>query len=84
MPPHLEETELGMATRSDGNLVTRRDLQGNKLADELAKRGVEFHRVGAADVKLWRDQMQKAECRAKWIGIATHEANNFEQYPYKD
>ena len=28
--------------------------------------------------------MLKAECRAKWIGIATHQANNFEDYPSTD
>ena len=70
--------------RSDGELVTRRDLRGNELADELAKQGVEFYRVGTVDVKLWRDQMQRAEDITKWIGIATHEVNNFEHYPYKD
>ena len=84
MPSHLEDTELGLARRSDGNLVTKKDLLGNQLADLLAKQGVEFHRVGAADVKTWKDQLLKAEGRAKWVGIATHEANNFDHFPYKD
>ena len=54
MPSHLKESELGMAKRSDGQLVTKRDLCGNQLADELAKQAVEYHRVGEADVKIWK------------------------------
>ena len=65
-------------------MVTKRDLCGNQLADELAKQAVDYHRVGEADVKLWIEELMKAECRARWVGIATHEANNFEQFPYKD
>ena len=64
MPSHLKESELGMAMKSDGSYVNQRDLQGNMLADQLAKRAVEFHRVGPADVKYWREQMDIAECRA--------------------
>ena len=84
MPSHLKESELGLARRSDGQLVTGRDLLGNQLADLLAKQAVEFHRVEASDVDRWKDQMEKAERMAKWVGIATHESNNFECFPYKD
>ena len=84
MPSHLKESALGLARRSDGQLVTGRDLLGKQHADLLAKHAVEFHRVQASDVKLWKEQMEKAECRAKWVGIATHEANHFNCFPYKD
>ena len=61
MPAHLKSWELGTATKSDGSLVNQQDWEANDLADKLAKAAVEFHRVDAADVKLWNRQMQIAE-----------------------
>ena len=84
MPSHLLEAELGEVKKSDGSLVNTRDLQGNTLADQLAKRAVEYHRVAASDVAIWKEQMKVAESRAKWVGISTHAANNFESFPFKD
>ena len=84
MPSHLTGAEIGLATKSDGSKVNLRDLWGNRLADGLAKRAVEVHRVDAADVRIWRGELRKAEGRAKWIGTATHEANNHEQYPFRN
>ena len=54
MPSHLtiSDLEFQLAKKSDGTLVDERDLEGNKLADELAKRGVEFHRVARSDVRI--------------------------------
>ena len=48
----IKDLNLQMATKSDESLVGRLDLEGNKLADELAKRGVEFHRVTPPDVTI--------------------------------
>ena len=84
MPAHLKSWELGTATKSDGSLVNQQDWEANDLADKLAKAAVEFHRVDAADVKLWNKQMQIAEARAKWIGRATHEANSHSEFPFRD
>ena len=86
MPSHLTEAdlELQMAFKSDGSLVNRQDLGANGLADTLAKKGVEFHRVASSDVKIWADQMERTKDRAKWIGTATLEANDMPAYPFSD
>ena len=86
MPSHLaiKDLDLRMAMKCDWTLVGRVDLEGNKLADELAKRGVEYHRVTPSDVKVWRGQFERAKARAVWIGVATAEANDFASFPFKD
>jgi hypothetical protein len=35
-------------------------------------------------VNLWTYQMETVENRAKWIGVATHAANNHLSFPYRD
>ena len=40
--------------------------------------------MAASDVAIWKEQMKVAESRAKWVGISTHAANNFERFPFKD
>jgi len=72
MPSHLTIDDLGlqMALKSDGSLVNRQDLEANGLADTLAKKGVEFHRVASVDVKVWAEQMERAKARARWIGYS--------------
>ena len=47
MPAHLTRADLalGTATKSDGSLVSARDIRANDVADRLAKLGAEFHRV---------------------------------------
>ena len=39
MPAHPTQKEIGIARRSDGELVTLLDLRGNTMADNLAKKG---------------------------------------------
>ena len=63
MPSHLKESELGLARRSDGQLVTRTDLLGNQLADLLAKQAVEFHRM-----KPPMSSCGKSRCRRRSAG----------------
>ena len=86
MPSHLtlKDLDFQLAVKSDGSLVNERGLQGNKLADELAKRGVEFHRVASSDVKNWRAKIEEVKNRAMWMGTATVEANGFASFPFKD
>ena len=86
MPSHLTIKDLNfqMATKSDESLVGRLDLEGNKLAGELAKRGVEFHRATPSDVTIWTVHIERAKTRAMWIGIATAEAKDFASFPFKD
>ena len=86
MPSHLTlgDLDFQLAVKSDGSLVNVRGLQGNKLADELAKRGVEHHRVASSDVKVWKAKVEEVRSRAMWIGTATAEANDFASFPFKD
>ena len=86
MPAHLTTADLalGTATKSDGSLVTATDILGNDVADRLAKLGAEFHRVAMSDVRRWKKAFAEAKARAKWIGKATHAANNCLHYPYRD
>ena len=86
MPSHLtlDDLKLQMAKKSDGSLVNEQDLEANGLADTLAKRAVEYHRVSRAEVRMWAEKMERTKTRAKWIGIASHAANNVEKYPFSD
>ena len=86
MPSHLtiSDLEFQLAKESDGALVDERDLEANKLSDELANRGVEFHSVARSDVKIWVEQMERVKARAIWIGTASVEANDFASFPFKD
>ena len=84
MPSHLKSSDLGTVMKSDGSLVSQQDLEANGLADKLAKAAAEYHRVGAAEVTLWKEQTQVAEARARWIGRATREANSHSELPFRD
>ena len=86
MPAHLTKADLalGNATKSDGSLVTRRDVWANDVADKLAKLGVEYHRVPVEEVRRWKMAHDSANARAKWIGMATYAANNVPEYPFRD
>ena len=65
MPAHLVEADLqhGMARKSDGSLVDLTDLGANDLADTLAKKGVEQHRVPASEVSEWKACFAKTKKR---------------------
>ena len=86
MPAHLTKTDLalGTATKSDGSLVSAMDLMAKNVADRLAKLGVEHHRVPQEEVRRWKKAVEAAKARAKWIGMATHAASNFPQFPFRD
>ena len=53
LPAHLTANELGVTKKSDGSLVLPEEIEANNLADQLAKRGDEFHRVAKSDVDAW-------------------------------
>ena len=40
--------------------------------------------VPATEVARWKNECKAAKDRAKWIGIATHAANNMPNYPFRD
>ena len=86
MPAHLTKADLalGTATKSDGSLVTARDIWANDVADKLAKQGVEVHRVPREEVSRWKATFRAAKARAKWVGIATQAAGNHAHFPFRD
>ena len=84
MPAHPTQKEVGIARRSDGELVTLLDLRGNTLADMLAKQGADTHRVPASEVARWKSLHSEVAERAIWIGVATQAANEHEEFPFKD
>ena len=86
MPAHLTKADLVQeeARKSDGAKVTELDLAMNDISDVNAKRGVEHHRVLAAEVKRWQEEHSRAKSRAMWVGMATHLANSSETFPYRD
>ena len=84
MLAHLKRSEVGIITNSDGSLVSLEDIAANDLSDKLAKRAVDAHRVTPGDATTWKEQFAVAEARAKWIGVATYEANNLLAFPFRD
>ena len=40
--------------------------------------------MAMSDVRRWKKAFAEAKARAKWIGMATHAANNCLHYPYRD
>ena len=86
MPAHLTEKDLalGTATKSDGFLVTARDLWANDVADKFAKLGLEYDGVPAEEVRRWKAAHGTTKARAKWIGMATHVANSVPEFPCRD
>ena len=66
------------------NRYTRDDIALNDLADRLAKKAVEAHRVPQGEVEAWKAKMAEVKERAKWIGVATFEANSSKTFPFTD
>ena len=84
MPAHLSRKEIGIAKKSNEELVTLQDLRGNTIADVLAKQGADTHRVPASEVALWKALHTTMVERAIWIGVATQAANDHDDFPFKD
>ena len=84
MPAHTTASSVGVATLSNGAQLTELDRRGNAQADMLAKKAVEEHRVPEAILATLRQQHALAQQTVKWIGLASHLANNFEEAPYRD
>ena len=84
MPAHLKEADLrhAMATKSNGSRITKVDVRSNDLVDRLAKKAVEAHRVPQGEVQAWKADMARVKERAKWIGVATYEANSSKAFPF--
>ena len=77
-------TQVPGRTKSDGTPLTLQDIEANDMADGLAKRGVEDHRVPYRVRQEWERCMKTTTARAQWIARATREANNLPQFPFSD
>lgn len=80
----MADLKHGSPTKSDGSLVTREDIALNDLADRLAKKAVEAHRVPQGEIEAWKAKMAEVKERAMWIGVATFEANSSKTFPFTD
>ena len=78
MPAHTSAEQIGVARLSDGRRLSEEDRDQNAEADRLAKLAVEEDRVSAATRKLLLAHAARVADVARWIGIATLAANQFE------
>ena len=84
MPAHFKPGTCGVAVRGDGFLVEEVDVMANDLADKLAKRAVEKHRVPK---RIRYEIMKHDELvteNAMWIARATMLANDHPGDPLRD
>ena len=84
MPAHQDDGKAKVRTKSNGTPLTQQDIDANDLADRLAKRGIEDHRVPYRVRQEWLRCRETTMARAKWIARATYEANNLPAYPFSD
>ena len=81
MPAHTGPSHIGIATLSDGSLMTRIDQSANDLADKLAKSAaLEFRVPLQVRSRIAADQVLACQL-AMWIGQATAMAS---AYPSPD
>ena len=76
MPAHTSAADVGRVRLSDGQLLSAVDRTANELADELAKRGAEAHRLPEATRRKAWEFDQLAVWAARRLGVATQAANN--------
>ena len=76
MPAHTTEADVGRAYLSNGDLLTARGRRGNELADTLAKRGTDQHRLPEDIRERCRAYDALAIWAAREVAIQTHAANN--------
>ena len=67
MPAHLDDDAIGTAFRSDGVTVSRSDLYGNRLADQLAQAAARSIRVPADRVRRLRSDLGKVTAAARAV-----------------
>ena len=84
MPVHTSAASVGVAKLSNGQALTELDRRANAQADVLAKKAVEEHRVPEKIRERMAQQLQLGIQTVKWIGRATHLANNFPEDPHRD
>ena len=84
MPAHQTMAAVGVRAKGNNEFLIALDLETNDLADRLAKRGVEDHRVPFLIRDKWKLGMEVTKARAMWIGRAASMANTLPNFPYSD
>jgi hypothetical protein len=77
MPAHTAERDVGVATLSDGSLLSAIDRAGNDEADRLAKAAAAGSRVPSGCRDAVRDLAGRVTRQARWVGQVTRAANHF-------
>lgn len=76
MPAHTVEADVGTVCLSNGQLLTAADRHGNDLADRLAKRGAELHRLPASVLEAFHRQHLLSAWAARELAVRTFVAND--------
>ena len=84
MPAHKKESDVGVARLGNGSYLTQLDVKGNAEADRLAKLAVGEHRVPKWVATKVQEQDALVEATARWIAMATFEANHQTIKPLRD
>jgi hypothetical protein len=84
MPAHTSRKDVGVKLLGDGSTLTAIDRESNAEADRLAKLAVEVHRVPKAPLDFVTEHEQLVAATARWIAVATYEANHQEVQPHRD
>ena len=64
MPAHQAARAIGSKVKSGGTYLTAKDVKWNDVADKLAKRVVEDHRVPHMVRKVWQTCLDEVKPRA--------------------
>ncbi len=77
MPAHTAEWQIGVATKSNGAVLTKQDRDNNALADKSAKTAAEAHRVKQAVRASILESVADVTDMAMWIARITLLANRY-------
>ena len=84
MPAHTRPEDVGVKLLSDLSLLSHGDREHNDTADSLAKAAVEEHRAHADLRRKVKEQLKEVEDVARWVGMITYSANNWNSEPKRD
>ena len=84
MPAHTSLADVGQRVLGNGTVLTEIDRRGNAAADLQAKAAVEEHRVPEAVRSRIAQQEKEVEQMARWVALATMEANSWGDAKLRD
>ena len=84
MPAHTAAADVGCRRIGNGQLLTADDRRGNDIADRLAKRAVEVHRVPSHIRKAIAEQERRVDDMAWWVARVTIAANSWGHLALRD